>query len=161
MATIATDRRYVIAMANRALASFSPATISHLPSGWYVSWHSRGELVTKRWQCRGGQDFYPTWSQQYPGGGTSCTALSQLIRWCKGEPVLPISTWRYWASETCKLLPLAAVDELLAAGYPEHVDCVLCHQRIVVPFDWWSLNGVSGPCCGWTSGCGQKPPIPH
>lgn len=149
----------VLEAANRALASFSRAQIERRVRGWYVSWEGHnGKLVSFRWTVRGGQDFYPTWSQKFPGGGTSCTAMSQLIRWCRGLPVLPIGTWRMWASERCKLLPDSAVDDLLASGYPDHADCVLCHKRIEGPLDWWNLDGVTGPCCGWTSGCRQKKP---
>lgn len=149
-----------IEAANRVLSSFSPATIVHhrgVGAGWYVTWpSSAGKITRRRWQSRG-QDFYPVWSRIYPGGGTSCTALSQLIRWCAGKPVLPISTWRHWAGDNVKLLTQAVVADLLASGYPESVKCVLCKQTIEGGLDWWSLDKVSGPCCGWTSGCRQKP----
>lgn len=71
--------------------------------------------------------------------------------------MLPISSWRYWASETCQLLPLEAVDGLLAGGYPEFATCVLCGKSPIGRLDWWNLKGVSGPCCAWTTGCRQKP----
>lgn len=149
--------------ANEVLESFSVAKIvrrqaswSGKGGGWFVEWEMGGKLYRRRWMTRG-QDFYPVWSRIYPGGGTSCTALSQLIRWLRGQPVLPISTWRYWADEQCKLLPLDAVEKLLAGGYPADTPCVLCGEKIAGSLDWWSLDGVSGPCCGWTSGCRQEP----
>lgn len=143
-------------VANLVLQTFFQGTIERRKGGVFVSWigHS-GKRIEKRWQCRG-QDFYPVWYRHYPGGGTSSTALSQLVRWIQRKPVLPISTWQMWASERCKLLPKDAVDLLLAGGYPQHVDCVLCQQQIEGSLDWWSLDGVTGPCCGWTSGCRQK-----
>lgn len=144
-----------LCVANKVLATFSTSRIERRNNGWFVCWPSHNGEMSRRWQCRG-QDFYPTWSHKYTGGGTACTALSQLIRWMRYQPVLPISTWRYWASEKCKLLPAAAAEELLSGGYPHHVKCVLCHETIEGSMDWWSLNGVSGPCCGWTSGCRQK-----
>lgn len=143
-----------LASANQVLSSFVNVRIEPRRGGMYVCWTRGSEEIAKRWQCRW-NDFYPVWNHHYPGGGTSVTALSQLIRWLQEKPVLPIASWRYWASETCKLLPLEAVDELSAAGYPEQVDCVLCHQPIIGGLDWWSLDGVTGPCCGWTSGCRQ------
>lgn len=144
-------------LANQVLSSFVKARIEQRPGfpHFVVCWTSFGKEVRKRWMTRG-QDFYPVWKHDYPGGGTSSTALSQLIRWLQGKPVLPIESWRYWASETCKLLPRSAVETLLAGGYPEFADCVLCHQRIEGGLDWWSLKGVSGPCCGRTSGCRQQ-----
>ena len=146
-----------IETANKVLASFFDGWIEKRKGGWYVCWNDRhrGGVIAKRWQCRG-NGFYPVWHHSYPGGGTSSTALSQLIRWLSGKPVLPISTWRYWASETCKLLDASAVDELLAGGYPKHADCVLCGNQIQGSLDWWRLDGVSGPCCGSRSGCKQK-----
>jgi hypothetical protein len=71
--------------------------------------------------------------------------------------VLPLATWRYWAGERVKLLPIEAVETLAAGGYPVDVPCVLCGEIIRGGLDWWSLDKVSGPCCAWTSGCRQKP----
>lgn len=146
-----------LATANVVLGTFFDGWIEKRKGGWYVCWNDRfrPDHVSKRWQCRG-NDFYPVWHHKYPGGGTSSTALSQLIRWVSRKPVLPISTWRFWASETCRLLPAEAVDVLLAGGYPERVDCVLCGNRIAGGLDWWRLDGVSGPCCSWRSGCRQQ-----
>jgi hypothetical protein len=144
-------------VANRVLATFSQSRIERRRGGWYVLWeNTRQGPMAKRWHCRG-QDFYPSWHRHWPGGGTACTALSQLIRWLRDQPVLPISSWRYWASETCKLLPATVADALLEAGYPKHVPCVLCGDTIVGGLDWWSLDGVSGPCCDLASECRQKP----
>lgn len=151
------DTESRLATANRVLATFFAGHIEKRKGGVYVCWSNKYDGdVSKRWQCRG-QDFYPVWHHKYPGGGTSSTALSQLVRWIQGKPVLPISTWHYWSREQCKLLPPSAVDELVAGGYPQHVDCVLCGRLIVGSLDWWSLGKVSGPCCGWTTGCRQKP----
>jgi activating signal cointegrator 1 len=142
--------------ANRVLASFAVETrIERRRGGWYVVWTRNDRpTIARRWSTRG-QGFYPPWSQLWGHGGTACTALSQLIRWLRGQPVLPISTWRYWASDRVQLLPLAAVEDLQSAGYPEHASCVLCGHKSTGSFDWWSLDGVSGPCCHWTSGCRQ------
>lgn len=142
-------------VANRALSTFSCSRIERRRGGWYVCWPSRKGEVSRRWSCRHGQSFYPPWSRKFPGGGTACTALSQLIRWQKDEPVLPLETWRYWATETVKLLPQAAVDDLGAGGYPEKVTCVLCGMP-PKGLDWWCLDGVSGPCCSMWSGCRQR-----
>lgn len=141
-------------VANSVLSSFVKAQIEPRKGGVYVLFDYCGKPMARRWMCRG-QDFYPVWNRYYPGGGTSVTALSQLIRWMQGRPVLPISSWRYWTSEKIGLGKPEIVDELLAGGYPEHVPCVLCKNKIEGGLDWWRLNGVSGPCCGWTSGCRQ------
>lgn len=148
-------------VANQVLQSFAPDTrIERRRGGWYVCWTRRnGEELSRRWMTRG-QDFYPVWHREWAHGGTASTALSQLIRWMQGKPVLPLSTWKYWAGDTCKLLrhhPQDAIRLLLDAGYPEHSKCVLCGVSPIERFDWWSLDGVSGPCCSYTTGCRQKP----
>jgi len=148
--------------ANKVLFSFSISTIERRKGGFWICWELGGNKTEKRWLCRG-QDFYPVWSNKWPNGGTACTALSQLIRWLRGQPALPIASWRYWTSERCKLLKPEAVDILELAGYPTLVPCVLCGRMIGwassedTGLDWWHLNKVSGPCCRYTKGCRQKP----
>lgn len=148
-----------IETSNRVLGSFaSSAFIEHrtgVGGGYYIHWPTVHGDVCKRWMTRGGQDFYPVWSHKWIGGGTSCIALSQLVRWCRGEPVLPLSTWRHWASDRVKLLAPDAVDILANGDYPKVTPCVLCGGEITA-MDWWSLNGLSGPCCSWTTGCLQR-----
>ena len=142
-------------VANVVLDSFFAGHLERRRTGMYVCWVGRKGPRAKRWQCRG-QDFYPVWSRQYPGGGTSSMALSQLIRWVQGKPVLPLGTWRHWASDRVKLLPESAVRELMSAGYPEIVDCVCCNQPLHGRLDWWSLDGLSGPCCLWSKACDER-----
>lgn len=152
-----------IEVANEVLKSFAPGTSLRLcPTGYVmVQWTSFYPpfRFEKRWMTRG-QDFYPVWHRQWGHGGTASTALAQLVRWCKGKTVLPLSSWRYWAGETCRLLRQqddngeAALKALLDGGYPETVPCVLCgsHDHIG---DWWSLKKVVGPCCSMRGGCKQ------
>lgn len=142
-------------VANSALSKFTTLSLLRKLGGIYVCWENRDGRYVKRWACRG-QDFYPVWSNKFPHGGTCSTAVAQLIRWIQDRPVLPLCTWRMWASERCKLLAPSVVDELEAAGYPVEAICVLCKQPIVDGLDWWSLKGVSGPCCSWRSGCRQE-----
>lgn len=157
-----TNRDFRVPMANRVLDCFAPGTIiAHHPGrGIVVSWERKGETTFRRWQTRGGQDFYPTWSNLWGHGGTACTALSQLVRWIRGEPVLPLPTWRYWFGDKCQLARdrgTEGIAALVHAEWPEVATCVLCRQPITGGMDWWNLDGVSGPCCGWTTGCRQKP----
>lgn len=147
-------------VANQVLASFAPDSRITVErgKGVYVEWTANRsqQHYRRRWQAMHGQDFYPVWSRIWGHGGTATTALSQLNRWVKSHPVLPLPTWRMWASERCKLLPLEAVELLAKGGYPEQADCVLCGNIITGGLDWWHLYGVSGPCCSWTNGCRQK-----
>lgn len=157
----ATDR---LAVANTVLQSFAPraslrrsAETGHIIVCWT---EYNGKKHERRWMTRR-QDFYPTWGGIWPGGGTSMVALSQLVRWCNRKPVLPLSTWEWWAGDKCKLLRqqgdngAAALAALRSAGYPEKVDCVLCDHPIKGGLDWWRVGKVSGPCCGMSDGCRQ------
>lgn len=146
-----------LAPANEALASFAHETQIRIgPRGVRVAWTTCGQSFERRWMCRGGQDTYPVWYRRWGHGGTACAGLAQLIRWVRGQPVVPIGTWRRWAAEQIKLLPVEAVEKLSAAGWPAIASCVLCGVELLQGFDWWSLKGVSGPCCNWTCGCRQK-----
>jgi hypothetical protein len=150
-----------LATANAALKFFAPETTVEVRMGrvWVCWTNYRGEATAKPWASRG-QSFYPVWSHKWGHGGTCCTALSQLVRFIQGRPLLPISTWRWWASPTVALgrdKGDELVATLLAGGYPEHVKCVLCEREIDSRLDWWHLDDVSGPCCGWTTGCRQRP----
>jgi hypothetical protein len=150
-----------LATANIVLNSFAAGSCielqgSHLVVAW-TAFDQKRTKMRRRWIARHGQSFYPVWSRRWPHGGTATTALSQLIRWLQGRPVLPISSWRYWSGDKCRLVPDWAVGRLLSGGYPEHADCVLCGQRLGA-LDWWCLGGISGPCCTCSTGCRQRPP---
>jgi len=144
-------------VANKVLAMFASDTrIESRQKGWAVTWTSEiGSRISKQWACRG-NDFYPVWNHKWARGGTASIALSQLVRWLRRLPVLPLASWRHWASDKCGLVDPKAVELLRAGGYPEQVNCVLCHQPITGPLDWWHLNDVSGPCCGRAPECRQK-----
>ena len=152
-----------IRVSNNALKFFAGDTQLVEQDGYiYVSWRSyrTNRICTKRWMTRG-QDFYPVWFKSWPHGGTSSTALSQLVRWCQGKPVFSISTWKYWCSPTVMLgsdKGELLINELALGGYPDKMNCVLCGIELTGPLDWWSLNKVSGPCCSLFSktGCRQK-----
>lgn len=161
---IPTAVRHDVDAANRVLEIIAPTTrIERRKGGWYVTWIGwRDKPMSRRWVTRG-QSFYPMWSRHWGHGGTCTTALSQLVRWCAGRPVLPMSTWRHWTSVTVSMGGTRGpeiIQILYEAGYPESVDCVLCGKEIVGGLDWWCLDGVSGPCCGWTTGCRQRPAAP-
>lgn len=152
-----------IPAANAALHCFAEGTTLKVAGGRvFVCWHQYDRTkVRKQWMTRG-QDFYPVWHRTWGHGGTASTALAQLVRWVQGRPVLPLSTWRYWSSERILLAgnrgPVM-VAALKQAGYPESSPCVLCGRDLgSTGFDWWSLDGVSGPCSNYRddAGCRQQ-----
>lgn len=156
------DRESRLAVANAVLAILeSRTTIYFRGNKARVKW-SRwdGKEFDRQWMTRG-QDFYPVWHHHWPHGGTMTTALAQLVRYTQGKPVLPLSTWEYWGTDTVALLrqrngaehgkPI--IDILAASDYPKVATCVLCGKSPIGRFDWWSLNGVSGPMCWYTDEC--------
>lgn len=151
-----------IEIANKALSVFARGTTMRIDSRGcvVVEWIGHGgENISRRWMTRG-QDFYPVWHRHWGHGGTATMALSQLVRWVRGCPVLGISSWRYWGSPKLRLFRTEEhthriVTMLLASGYPENVPCVLCGDTEHIG-DWWSLKGMSGPCCGMNSGCQRR-----
>jgi hypothetical protein len=155
-----TNAGWRVSNANMALSFFAPDTvILSEKRPITISWTVGRNVIFRRWQARSGQDFYPVWSHRWPHGGTACIALSQLVRWIQGRPVLPLSSWRHWAGPKCELARAHGnqlIERLVHAEYPEHAQCVLC-GAVLNGLDWWNLHGVSGPCCSWTTGCRQRP----
>ena len=91
-------------------------------------------------------------------GGTCAQATAQLVRWLRNDTRLPLDTWRYWNSPTVALgreHGPRMLDLLQASDYddPRKTACVLCGNPRIG--DWWSLDGVVGPCCDYRSGCRQ------
>ena len=113
---------------------------------WHQSWEEERPIVTKIWMTRN-QDFYPIWHNRAPWGGTCSTAISQLVRWARHQPVLPLDVWRRWSQPGIQLFsgdrPLVLLQK---AGYPEVVECVVCGNE-PDGLDWWHYEGKSGPCC--------------
>lgn len=120
--------------------------------GWFVEWsRSNEEQLSRRWSVRSGS-HYPPWYRHWGHGGTCALALYQLVRWVKGLPVVPLSTWRYWGGKNVYLAREYGerVNSILAdAGWPETVPCVLCGRDLRTAEDWWDLDGVVGPCCSF------------
>ena len=152
-----------VEVANVVLQSFAPDTTVRIDASGHVivEWTRRGgEKLSRRWMARG-QDWYPVWHRHWGHGGTASRALSQLVRWIQGKPVCSLAVWRGWASPGCALLRqqgdngAAALTALADAGYPKESPCVLCGDTEHIG-DWWSLKGVSGPCCSMRSGCRQQ-----
>ena len=142
-------------IANQALDDFAKGTrLWRGKNGTFVQWRYGEQQWKRRWMCKG-QDFYPVWSHRWPHGGTATVALSQLVRWAGGRPVLPLGSWRHWSAPSVGLVAKQTVILLESAGYPEKVPCVLCGIILNGGLDWWSLDGVTGPCCGMRNGCKQ------
>lgn len=86
----------------------------------------------------------PTWRVGI--GGTEVQAITQLVHVLRGEPRHGRAYWGSCAQHGLgERTPL--LDALEAAGVFDDAAtrCVLCGHAS--PTDWWSLDGVTGPCC--------------
>lgn len=152
---IAIDKEAKLKAANAVLAIIAHETRLELKGKRVIVEFPYQGLIKRQWQTRG-QDFYPVWYSKFGSGGTVTTALSQLVRWIQGKPVLPMGTWRYWTGPVVAMgreNGPSIIEILAQAGYPEQVNCVRCGEPVTAGLDWWSLNGVSGPAHGWKQGC--------
>lgn len=143
--------------ANKALKAFPIGQMfqfeirnNRLAVWWTSTWTKKEPVkVSKVWQFQYDGSLWPKFD--LPTGGTMTQALSQLVRWIKGQPVMPIGVFEWWDSPTVKLMdgegaPIRKI--LLDAGYPETVKCVICGEK-PKGLDWWSLDKLSGPCCSF------------
>lgn len=92
-------------------------------------------------------------------GGTGAQAVAQLVRWARGDTRLPLSAWQWWCGRMVYLARERGPElltALQASSYPDaaKTGCVLCGAAGCG--DWWSLDGVVGPCCCWNEGCRQR-----
>lgn len=87
-------------------------------------------------------------------GGTTEQAICQLVLWLRDQPRRPIRWWE--AARSHGLGSEATLFLLRNHGYddPAKTGCVLCGA--VNPVDWWSLDGMVGPCCMYARGCREK-----
>ncbi len=143
--------RQTIEVANRVLKTF------HQPIGaeFFVSEAGRlhfrtkhGSMVVKIAKHSGAlSGYYGTLGL----GGTWALAVGQLARWLRGQSREPMRRWRYWASDRMLLCTNETVEILEASSYndPKKTCCVLCGNDSASG-DWWSLDGLVGPCCTYS-----------
>lgn len=153
LTTVAGNRRDRIEIANRALATFTrDVQLYEGGFGLRMCWGNGAGTYRHDFAARLRSDG--SWTMygygQRPTGGTGMQALAQLIRYVRDLDRLPMSTWKYWGSETVKLCTSEVVEILRLGNYgdPEKTHCVLCGRNDWKRgLDWWSLNGVTGPSC--------------
>lgn len=158
---VAVDLEAKISVANQVLEAFAPETsISRGKNGFYVSWKTwRDKQVKKRFSRQSGSCFYPVWHRDWGHGGTACVALTQLVRWLQGQPVLPLATWRYWCGDTVKLIKKQDPETILTLlernGYPSEAACIFCGQK-PRRWDWYLTGQLEGVGCYPGTGCKQR-----
>ena len=145
-----------IETANKVMDLFVPGVTLHQGRELRIKWTG----VSTGRQCDYPARLRGHWLCSVPRhrthwGGTCENAIAQLILYVRDRPRLPMVTWEYWTAPTgnvklgreearSKILPI-----LRASDYndPKKTCCVLCGASPCVGLDWWSLDGVEGPCC--------------
>lgn len=143
-----------LSQSQQILAAFAPHVRMWWNRGFFFGWHVNGVVVQKRWKSMSKGSDYPTWYNERPFGGTAFQACTQLMRWARRKPVLPLRTWRYWCGDSVGMNAEAArLAE--SFGWPESVPCIFCGKAITPQdrLDWFSFNGADGPGCYYTPEC--------
>lgn len=137
-----------LAVSQQVIATIHPGVAMDWRSGFWFTWESRGKRVCRRWVASSAGSDFPKWYHHAPFGGTCCRAFTQLMRWCRDDPVIPLRCWRYWCSPTVNL-GAAALPLIESAGWPENVPCIGCGRAILPSerFDEYDRGNVCGPGC--------------
>jgi hypothetical protein len=145
-------------VANNALQSFMPHVVLHGSRELRMSWQIKGYPMRDYPARLRATGDWPAYGYRHrPCGGTGYQALAQLIRYVRDLPRLPLATWKYWASDKIALCGTNTVDILSESDYGERMNCVLCgSDKYDGGVDWWSNDGVVGPCCMWGATCVRK-----
>lgn len=149
-----------LAVAQAAVAAIQSGVSLTWQSGFWFQWTARGKTVRRKWVAMSRGSDFPVWSDKAPWGGTCCHVFTQLMRWVRGEAVVPLRCWRYWVE--IGVSP-QALELVAAAGWPEVVPCVFC-GRLIQPaerFDDFNFEGHTGPGCnpyceGWKRACDER-----
>lgn len=146
------NREFRIGIANKVLDVITPGIMLYQSRELRMCWDVRKQPPKYDFPARLRTDGnWPAFGyRQRPTGGTGMQALAQLIRYVRDLPRFPLSTWEYWSGESVKLGNSTVVELLASAGYEDDLKtcCVLCGDpKFARGLDWWSLDGVIGPCC--------------
>src|SRR5579871_4486412 len=139
-------------MCNLVLDSFVPGVMFYETDILRMCWgHIQGPDFRHDFPATlRGDGSWPRYGyKQRPTGGTGYQAIAQLIRYVRDLPRLPMETWEYWGSEKVNLCKPRTLELLKSCDYgdPAKTKCILCGLFPMKSIDWWSLDGVTGPCC--------------
>lgn len=114
---------------------------------WYINDEDKYNRRVM-WRLRSSDKRWPVGRKATQiSGGTVVQTLVQLSLWLKGMPHYPLRCVRHWFTYEGKLEIgyEEFIRSLELSSYGKNTKCVLCGGDY--PTDWWSLDGVIGPCC--------------
>lgn len=121
---------------------------------WVETWNKVSKRVCKVWQHGSKGSHFPTFD--VPTGGTMTGCLSMLVRWIRGENVMPLRVFKWWDEPQYAMFRnddgtssgAKVMDILREAGYPETSKCMICGEE-PKGLDWWNDKKKAGPCCSY------------
>jgi hypothetical protein len=136
------------AQAQAALALIYPNIAMTFDRGFVFEWECCGSKFKRRWVASSYGSDFPKWHNQSFCGGTGSRVLTQLMRWVRGQPILPLAFWEQ-ASGPNYLNNPNVYDLVRSFGWLVIVPCVFCQEPIVPgqPYDEfaWKKHRVCGP----------------
>lgn len=96
------------------------------------------QIRSRRWATKRG-GFYPVFGD-LPTGGTAQQAIGILANWVRNYPTESFRAWRYFASDSVKLVNQEVLDLLAKAGYPQQSKCRFCGNENPKRFDWYYVD---------------------
>lgn len=149
-----TDLANRLSLVNQVLPTFEPGFhLEKRSTGFYLSWKhwKTKETISKR-VCLEPNHYF---TFDLPTGGTCTNAIAMLVRYVRNQPVFPLETWRYWASDTILMWRDPVVRDrvlllLEESDWPRNPHCIFCDRDLTGKmWDWysWKGNSLSGVGC--------------
>lgn len=134
-------------LVNQILPTLSPGfQLEKRPNGFYLSWEhwDTKKIISKR-VCLKDNHYF---TYRLPTGGTCTNAIAMLVRYVRNQPVYPLGTWKYWASDTILMWrdPVIRDRNLLLlekSDWPRNPHCIFCDRDLTgKTWDWYSWKGL-------------------
>lgn len=125
---------------------------------FYLEWKNwKGQPVKKRWS--GDRSFYPPFYNKLGVGGTVTVAITNLVKFCQGQSVYPLSVWKYWAKIKLwsdQAIAADSIEKLKTIGYPQKPVCIFCQTTIDDTWDWYDSVTLKKTGCACKPSCREQ-----
>jgi hypothetical protein len=86
-------------------------------------------------------------------------AISNLVKFCQGQSVYPLSVWKYWAKINLwsdQAIAADSIEKLEAIGYPQKPVCIFCQKTIGGAWDWYDSVTLKKTGCACEPSCREQ-----